>query len=365
MGRRDGIGTVPPAPKPRRVVLLAMPCSEAVDLVGALDVFQATNLILKTTSGRGPAYTVEVVSGEPGVICTWSGLQLTGDRTYERVDGPIDTLIVGPFDDLDLPRRDRQLVAWVRRTVKRSRRVASFCSGAFLLAEAGLLDGRRATTHWTFCAELAGRYPRVTVDPEPIYVRDRDVYTSAGSTASMDLVLGLVDEDFGRRVAHAVALRLVLFLKRPAGQAQMSVQLSTQLAERQPLRDLQAWIADHPGEDLDVPALARRVAMIPRNFFRVFTREVGVTPARFVERARVEAARRLLEETGRGVEDIAARCGFGGAETMRGAFQRVLRVSPQSYRARFAGTVNGDREVRPLVRTGSKGLSPMPRRRTP
>jgi transcriptional regulator GlxA family with amidase domain len=321
--------------------MLVLPCSEAVDLIGALDVFFAANLIVKTTSGRGPAYAVEIVAAQRGVVSAWPGLELVADRPYASLDGPIDTLIIGPFDDLERPKRDRPLVTWLRRTARRSRRLASFCSGAFLLAEAGLLAGRRTTTHWTFCGELAHRYPGLIVDPEPIYVRDRGVYTSAGSTASMDLALALVEEDFGRRVAHAVALRLVLFVKRPGGQAQMSVQLSTQLAERQPLRDLQAWIADHPGEDLDVSALARRVAMSPRNFFRVFTREVGVTPARFVERARVEAARRLLEDTVRGVEDIAVRCGFGSAETMRGAFQRILHLSPQGYRARAAVLGNG------------------------
>ncbi len=343
MGRRDSVRSFPPAPGPLRVVLLALPCLEAVDLIGALDVFFASNLILKETSGRGPAYAVEIVGAERGVICSWSGLHLAADTAYSSVDGPIDTLIVGPFDDLEIARRDKRLIAWLRRVARGSRRIASFCTGAFLLAEAGLLDGRHATTHWTFCAELARRYPRVTVDPEPIHVRDRGIYTSAGSTASMDLVLGLVEEDFGRRVAQAVALRLVLFLKRPGGQAQMSVQLSTQLAERQPLRDLQAWIVDHPAEHLEVPGLARRLAMSPRNFFRIFTREIGVTPARFVERARVEAARRLLEETSRGVEDIAARCGFGSAETMRGAFQRVLHVSPHAYRTRVVSMGNGDR----------------------
>ena len=332
---------LPPAAQPRRIVMLALPCSEAIDLVGALDVFTAANLVLATTSGRGPAYAVEVVSGHRGSITAWKGLRLASDAHYMDVAGPIDTLIVGPLDDLDLPRRDKPLIRWLRRMAKGSRRVASFCSGAFLLAEAGLLDGRRATTHWTFCAMLGDRYPRLTIDPEPIYIRDRGLYTSAGSTASMDLVLGLIEEDLGRRVAQAVALRLVLFIKRPGGQAQMSVQLSTQLAERQPLRDLQAWIADHPAEDLDVPALARRVAMSPRNFFRVFTREVGVTPARFVERARVEAARRLLEETTAGIEDIAARCGFGSSETMRGAVQRVLRMSPHAYRTRLAALGNG------------------------
>jgi transcriptional regulator GlxA family with amidase domain len=356
---RHRLRPLPAAPAPLRIVLLALPNSDAIDVIGALDVFLATNLILKTTSGRGPAYDVEIVGRERGAISTWAGLRIVADRAYATIDGPIDTLIVGPFDDLELVSRDQRLVAWLRRAARRSRRVASFCSGAFLLAEAGLLDGRRATTHWTFCAELAHRYPRTTVDPEPIYVRDRGVYTSAGSTASMDLVLGLVEEDFGRRVAHAVALRLVLFLKRPAGQAQMSVQLSTQLAERQPLRDLQAWVADHPGEDLSVAALARRVAMSPRNFFRVFTHEIGVTPARFVERARVEAARRLLEETGLGLEDVASRCGFGSAETMRGAFQRVLRVSPHAYRARLAAAGNGDQAAR-----ARSGTSTIPLRTT-
>jgi transcriptional regulator GlxA family with amidase domain len=167
----------------------------------------------------------------------------------------------------------------------------------------------------------------------------------------MDLVLGLVEEDLGRRIAHAVALRLVLFLKRPGGQAQMSAQLSTQLAERQPLRDLQAWVADHPSEELNVAALARRVAMSLRNFFRVFTREIGVTPARFVERARVEAARRLIEETGWGLESIASRCGFGSAETMRGAFQRVVRMSPQAYRTRL--TAGGHGYQAPRARSGT------------
>jgi transcriptional regulator GlxA family with amidase domain len=331
-----------PAREPFRVVFLVLPSPEAVDIVGALDVLVSTNVVLRTNSGRPPAYLPEIVTTRPGhVVSGWPGLELVATTPYVSVEGPIDTLIVGPIDDIDAARCDTRLVAWLRRTARRSRRVASFCSGAFLLAEAGLLDGRRVTTHWTFCAELAQRYPRVIVDAEPIYIHDRGVYTSAGSTASMDLMLAMVEEDLGRRVAHAVALRLVLFLKRPGGQAQMSVHLSTLLAERQPLRDLQAWIVDHPAEDLGVPALARRVAMSPRNFFRVFTREVGVTPARFVERARVEAARRLLEESMRGVDDIAGRCGFGTAETMRGAFQRVMRVSPQGYRARLGATGNG------------------------
>lgn len=325
------------------MVLVAMPTSEGLDVVGTLDILFLANNALRSGGGRGAGYAPEVVTARSGPISTWSGLKLVAHRPYQTVRGRIDTLIVGSVDDPKLLIRDARLVGWIRRTAPRARRIAALCTGAFLLAEAGLLDGRRATTHWTFCGELARGYPRVTVDPEPIFVRDRNIYTSAGSTASMDLVLALVEEDFGRRIALAVATSLVLFLKRPGGQAQFSVQLSSQLAERQPLRDLQAWVIDHPRDDLSVPTLARRVAMSPRNFFRVFTQEIGITPARFVQRARVEAARRMLEDTQRSTEEIAARCGFGSAETMRGAFQRTLGLSPQAYRARFWESVDGHR----------------------
>jgi len=304
-----------------------------MDLVGALDLLSLTNIEL-STMGRGPGYVLEIVAAAPGVVTSWPGLALVADRPYSSVTGDTDTLIVGSFDEPAVARRDRQLIAWLRRMARRTRRVVGLCSGVFLLAEAGLLNDRRATTHWEYCAELASRYPRVTLAPEPIYVHDRGVYTSAGATASIDLLLGLVEEDFGRRVAHSVALHMVLFLKRPSGQAQMSVPLSAGLAERGVLRDLQSWIVDHLAEDLGVPALARRVAMSPRNFFRAFSHEIGITPARFVERARVEAARQLLEDTRAGVDAIAARCGFRTAETMRAAFQRVLRVSPHAYRMR-------------------------------
>jgi transcriptional regulator GlxA family with amidase domain len=188
------------------------------------------------------------------------------------------------------------------------------------------------------CDELARRFPAITVQRDPIYVRDGSVYTSAGSTACLDLVLALVEEDVGRRVALQVARRMVLFLKRPGGQAQFSAHLSTQMAEREPLRDLQAWILEHPRADLSVDMLAGRVSMSPRNFFRVFVREVGMTPGRFVERVRVEAARRLLEETSRSIPDVAAACGFGSPETMRIAFRRALGVNPRGYRSRFHTT---------------------------
>ncbi|HXG01789.1 MAG TPA: helix-turn-helix domain-containing protein, partial [Candidatus Binatia bacterium] len=213
--------------------------------------------------------------------------------------------------------------------------VVGLCTASYLLAEAGLLDGRAATTHWMDCDELARRYPKVRVRRDPIYVRDGPVYTSAGATAGLDLVLALVEEDLGRRLALQVAQRMVFYLRRPGGQAQFSALLATQMAEREPLRELQAWILDHPGADLSVEALARRAAMSPRTFFRAFVRDVGTTPGRFVERVRVEAARRLLEETSRAVDDVAGACGFGSAETMRLAFRRTLGVSPGRYRRRF------------------------------
>jgi transcriptional regulator GlxA family with amidase domain len=314
----------------RRVVMVAMPCREVVEVGGALDIFYAANVRL--AAGRG--YAVDVVSPVSTVVA-WEGLRLAADRSYRSVRGEVDTLIVTGIDEPDDARRDPDLIRWLERVAPRVRRVVGLCTGAFVLAEAGLLDGRRATTHWMDCDELARRFPAVTVERDPIYVRDGHVYTSAGSTAALDLVLALVEEDVGRRVALQVAQRMVFFLKRPGGQAQFSAQLSTQLAERAPLRELQAWTLDHPAAELSVDALARRVAMSPRHFFRVFVREVGMTPGRWVERVRVEAARRLLEETSRGIPDVAAACGFGSPETMRIAFRRTLGVNPRGYRGRF------------------------------
>jgi transcriptional regulator GlxA family with amidase domain len=315
--------------------MVAMPCPEVVEVDGALDVLYAANLILDGAGALGAGYDVEVVSPVT-TVRAWAGLRLVADRSYRAVRGAIDTLIVTGVDTPDDARRDPELLRWLARTAPRVRRLVGLCTGSFVLAEAGLLDGRRATTHWMYCRDLAARFPAVTVDPDPIYVRDRHVYTSAGSTAGLDLVLALVEEDHGRRVALRVAQRMVFFLKRPGGQAQFSALLSTQLAERQPLRELQAWVVEHPEADLSIEALARRVAMSPRNFYRVFVREVGMTPGRFVERVRVEAARRLLEDTARGVSDIAAACGFGTPEGMRIAFRRTLGVPPRRYRSRFS-----------------------------
>src|SRR5262245_21149655 len=322
--------------KTRRVAMLVYPGVQILDVTGPLEVFARTSRwLLDQGRRRELAYTVELLAARRGLVASSSGLELAVRRPFGEVRGGIDTLLVaggvGARDALS----ERALVAWIRRMAPRVRRLASICTGAFVLAEAGLLDGRRATTHWSACRALAERYPRVRVDPDPIFVRDRRLYTSAGVTAGMDLALALVEEDCGRDVALAVARELVMFVKRPGGQSQFSVPLMAQATDRQPMRELQTWIGEHLAADLSVEALARRAAMSPRNFARVFTREAGMTPARFVESARVEAARRRLEESSLGVDAVASECGFSSAEIMRRTFLRTVRVNPAEYRRRF------------------------------
>jgi len=323
----------------RRVVMVAMPCAEVMEIGGTLDVFYAANLLLAEEASSDPGYAVEIVSPVT-TIREWPGLRIHAERSYRQVRGPIDTLIVTGTDTPDDAIQDADLIDWLARVAPHTRRLVGLCTGTFALAAAGLLDGRRATSHWLFCDELTRRFPRVLVQRDPIYVRDGAIYTGVGASAGLDLALAVVEEDVGRRIALAVAKREVFFLKRPGGQAQFSVQLSAQMAEREPLRDLQGWIADHPAADLSLEALSRRVAMSPRNFCRVFVREIGMTPGRFVERVRVEAARRLLEDSARGVDQISVACGFGSAETMRVAFRRALGVSPKVYRSRFYTTAS-------------------------
>jgi transcriptional regulator GlxA family with amidase domain len=318
------------------VAVLVFPELQALDAVGPLEVFAAANDAWRAAHPVAAApYALALVAREKGPIATSSGYALLATHALSELRGPLDTLVVAGGGGTRAAMADAALLRWLRRQAPRARRVASVCTGAFLLAEAGLLDGLRVTTHWSAIALLAERYPRLTVDPDPIYIRQGRVWTSAGVTSGMDLALALVEEDLGREIALAVARRLVLFVKRPGGQSQFSAQLAGQLAEREPLRELQTWIAEHPDADCSVEALARRAGMSPRNFARVFTREVGRTPARFVEEARVEHARRRLEEGDEGVEAVAAAAGFGNVETMRRAFLRVLRVGPSAYRSRF------------------------------
>jgi transcriptional regulator GlxA family with amidase domain len=327
----------------RRIFIVTFPGIQTLDVVGPTEVFDIASRL-----AGGDAYQVETVASSREAIETGSGLQLIPRRALSGVRGPIDTLLVaggvGVRDALD----DERLVRWVRVASARARRVASVCTGAFLLAEAGLLAGRRATTHWASCDALQRRYPDVEVDPDPIYVRDGDVYTSAGVTAGIDLALALVEDDLGADAAREVARWLVLFLRRPGDQAQFSGRPEWRPAERDPLRDLQAWIADNLDADLSVPALAERAFMSPRNFARAFRREVGMTPAVYVESVRLERARAELEAGETPVEAVAAACGFGTVETMRRAFQRRFNVNPTAYRSRFrgrGGTKDADRHT--------------------
>lgn len=320
---------------PRRVAMVAFDGVQILDVTGPLEVFAMATRRLTELGGRDPGYAVEVIARRAGLLTASSGVRLLAERALGAVGGGVDTLLVAGGDGTAAAVDDTLLRAWLRRMAPRVRRLGAVCSGTFVLAEAGLLDGRRATTHWAVCDLLARRHPQVAVEADPIFVRDGEVWTSAGVTAGMDLALAMVEDDCGRDVALAVARRLVLFLRRPGGQAQFSAQLAVQSADREALRELLAWLADHPAGDCSVPSLARRVAMSPRNFARVFRAEVGVTPARHVERVRVEAARRRLEESDDGVDAIAAGCGFGTAESMRRAFLRTVRVGPAAYRARF------------------------------
>ena len=322
--------------EPLRVAMLAYPDIQMLDVMGPLEVFSRTSRWLKDHGQRdGDAYTVEIVGLKRGTFRASSGLRLTADHGFAEVGRGIDTLLIAGGRGAQRYRAHAPLLRWIRRQAGGVRRLASVCTGAVLLAEAGLLKGRTATTHWGSCARLAEEFPDVHVEPDRIFVREGSIYTSAGVTSGMDLALALVEEDHGREVALAVARELVLFLRRPGGQAQFSAQLAVQFAEHEPLGDLQTYILDHPREDLSVEALARRVGMSPRNFARVFTREVGTTPARFVASVRVETARRLLEETSRDLEAICAMSGLGTTESMRRAFLRIVKIPPRAYRERF------------------------------
>jgi transcriptional regulator GlxA family with amidase domain len=317
-------------PVPRRVVIVTFPGFQILDATGPSEVFSLAD---RACDGR--AYELELVApgGEP--VASSSGLRMLPARGLDACRGPIDTLIVAGGAGARAAGADERLISWLRLAARRSRRVCSVCTGAFLLARAGLLEGRRATTHWSACAALARTYPSLEVQPDPIFVRDGNVYTSAGVTAGIDLALALVEEDLGADAALAVARALVLFIRRPGGQAQFSSGLASQAAEEPSVRRIQEWIADNLDADLSVAALADRAFMSPRNFARVFAREVGATPAAYVSGLRLERARTLLETTPLQLDQVATECGFGTTETLRRVFGRALHVSPSDYRARF------------------------------
>jgi transcriptional regulator GlxA family with amidase domain len=339
---------------PRRVVLVVAPGAEVLDLVGPFQVFTtASELFRRQHPSAATIYRVEVIAtSQQTSFVTNSGLQMRAHGNIQHVRGGIDTLLVAGGSAVEEDCIGQRAVQWIRDVAGRTRRVGSVCTGAFLLARAGLLDGRRATTHWNWCARLARRYPRVAVESDPIFIRDGNVYTSAGVTAGMDLALALIEEDHGPQLALQVARQLVLYLRRPGGQSQFSAALSMQLSDREPLRELQSWMLENLRASLDVQTLARRVAMSPRNFARVFRRETRVTPRKYVERLRVETARRRLEESRQSLKRIADECGFGTVSAMRTVFQKLIGVPPGQYRQHFQGT-----RLKPRV-TVQQGVAP-------
>ncbi len=318
----------------RQVLIVLFDGVQSLDVTGPLEVFATAAAHHQGVPGAGTRpYQVRTASlaGQP--VRSSSGLGLIPDGSLTAVrPGTVDTLIVPGGAGSRRP--DPALVGWLREMAPGTRRLTSVCTGAFLLAEAGLLAGRRCTTHWAYGEALARRFPDVQVDTQPIFVRDGGLATSAGVTAGIDLALALVEEDIGRDAALAVARDLVVYLRRPGSQAQFSAQLRAQSARRAPLREVQQWITEHPDSDLSVEALAARAGLSPRHFARAFAAETGVSPGRHVAAVRLEAARRLLEDRA-GVEQAARACGYGTPEAMRRAFVRALGVSPASYRHRF------------------------------
>ena len=316
----------------RRIVVVAVPPVEELDLVGPLQVFSSVNRLAGQL-----IYSIEVVTSSKKLVVDGEGGLLTflASSQFQKVKGtPDSVLLVCGVASRSV--RHHALFAWLKKSAASVRRLGAVCVGAFLLAEAGLLNGKRAATHWKFGRELADRYPLVNVDSDPLWVKDGNIYTCAGISAGIDLALAWVVEDCGAALAHEAARELVLFLRRPGGQPQLSVSLAAQASEMNALHELQVWITENLQKKLSVEVLAARVSMSVRNFERVFTREVGTTPSQYVLQVRVEAARRQLERTDLGLKQIAAASGFGSVDLMRRAFVRLRGITPGRYRTQFS-----------------------------
>ncbi|QJI29782.1 GlxA family transcriptional regulator [Pseudomonas sp. ADAK18] len=321
---------------PKIIHVLAFPNVQVLDVTGPLQVFASANDLVRQQGSPVP-YAINVIAAQVEPVMTSAGLALVAEP-LPAADAPCDTLVIaggwGVYGAAD----DPALVDWVRRKAAHSRRMTSVCTGAFLLAASGLLDGCRVVTHWTRCEELARKYPKLTVEANPIFIQQGSLWTSAGVTAGIDLCLALVEQDLGRATALEVARHLVVFLKRPGGQSQFSVTLSLQKGGSR-FAELHAWIAEHLNLDLNIPTLAAQVGMSERSFVRHYRAETGQTPARAVELIRVETARRQLADSAVSIKRVAVHCGFGCEETMRRSFLRALSVTPQSYRERFSASV--------------------------
>lgn len=328
----------PPSPllQRRHIVMLAFPQCELIDVTGPLSVFSFANIVLSQIGlSKEPLYDLTVAAERQGPVKTFCKVSIHADQAFDSLTDGIDTLLIAGGLNVDEAVHDTRMRQWLRKMAPKTRRVGSICTGAFVLAESGLLDDRSATTHWSFCNKLAEQYRKIRVDHEKIFVRDGNVYTSGGVTAGIDMALNLVEEDWGWDLAARVARGMLIFMRRPGGQSQFSTYVMNEAKTRKDFRELQAFIVSNPQADLSVDKLAERMAMSPRNFSRIFCHEVGISPAKFVERIRLEAARNIILQTDLPVESVAARCGYNSAEQMRRSFYRLLSVSPNEYRANF------------------------------
>lgn len=320
----------------REILFVVVPPIAELDLTGAWSVFQEANRIFQFGQKPLPYRITIATAGDDLIVSGDFGLKMLAEKRLSAIAGAVDTLVVIGGSAAANVASDGFAVDWLRRNARKARRTASVCTGAFVLAAADLLDGKRATTHWRACAELARRFPLVKVENQPIFVQDGSVYTSAGVTAGIDLALELVEQDLGADISLEIARNMVMFLRRPGGQTQFSAQLAADAPTRQSLKNLQSWIAENLNQPLEVKQLAGEAAMSERNFARAFAREFGMTPARYVLQQRIEAARRELEQTKRGQAEIALRCGFKTAGNLRRTFARTVGATPEQYRARFS-----------------------------
>ena len=334
--RRGPLGYLPRPQTMRRIVVAIHENVEILDATGPISAFAIVNeFIEKHYSGLPLAYKCELIGKRPGPVGTSAGVALVADRSFAAEREPIDTLIIPGGPGTRTVAADAEIVKSVRRLSQKSRRVCSVCSGARILAEAGLLDDRTVVTHWASCEALAADYPSLSVAADRLFIRDGNIYTSGGITAGIDLALAMIEEDLGRDWALFVAREMVVYLQRPGGQSQFSAPLQAQFCDAAELKNIPNWIIGNLSNDLSIGALARRAAMSERNFARRFKEIMGVTPAKFVENARLEVARRRLEESDLPLARVAAEVGFGSGERLRRAFNRQYGVSPDFYRDRF------------------------------
>ncbi len=332
----------------KHIAIVAFPGAEVLDITGPYEVFTFANLGLqKEGIIQDAVYSVKVFAEQAGPVTTLSGLQIIADQSYNQIDDIYDTLLI-PGGHPEVVLANPQIVELIKDMAPKVDRLVSVCTGAFLLAESGLLDGRKATTHWDYCHELAEKYPLVNIEPDRIFVKEGNVLTSGGITSGIDLALAMVEDDWGQKLALAVAQYLVVYLKRPGGQSQFSSYLTREASNRPDLRDLQSWIMQHPDEDLRVEILAERMSMSSRNFSRLFFSETSITPAKFVEMVRIDSARNLLEMTKFPIDSVADSSGFKDPENMRRAFLRQLGINPRDYRKRFGQSVSGNGKNKPL-----------------